>query len=373
MTHKIKALHAAIGLIATSLSGAVAAQIQDAGSRASSNFDTLSPQPLPPKATQAIQPNSGLNALNPKPLPPKATQAIQPNSDLTALNPQPLPPKERSILAIKSMRETANLAPDTMVKINGRELSVKALREQIVVSKATPEVSTGTVFKFSSGDIMSPINRKPMLNDAASDIRDQLDRYAGGSQGRVGSGKPAQSPPPETAVWVKHDVPKSRWKLVSCADTSTERGVVNHCEGNDLAGTQANAACVVRGLEMRVNGIGIISSNFCSSNGGDRAGGFHTKYNASNFEKKSGIDVYEISINPACRWEHSWTASYSTVKVDSMVPQQGTLRAIARWTTDRCVSVKATLFGATIDEDYACIAGYYNTVTKAECPAGINP
>jgi hypothetical protein len=371
MTPIIKASSLVSCLIAICCNAAAYSQIQGAGSPSSSNLEALSPQPLPPKTSQVLRPNSGINALNPQPLPPNELPSVKRNNDLTALNPQPLPPKDRPALAIKSMREVANLAPDTLVKVNGRELTVKALREQIVVSQTKPEVSGNTLFKFSSGDLMSPVNRKPMLNDAAADIRDQLDRYAGGSQGRTGGGKPTQPPPP--APWVKHDLPKSRWKLVSCADTSEERAVVNHCAGNDLAGAQANARCVASGLEMRVNGIGIISTNFCSYNGGDRAGGFHTKYNASNFEKKSGVDVYEMQINPARRWEHGWSAPYSTVKVDSMVPQQGTVRAIARWTTDRCISAKATFFGATVDEDYACIASYYNSVTKAECPAGVAP
>jgi hypothetical protein len=325
-----------------------------------------------PSAT-SLAPN--VQALNPQPLPPKEIAVPKRNNDLTALNPQPLPPKAHATIAIKSLREIANMTPETMVNIAGRDITVKALREQVAVAKITVGESSNAMFKFNSRDLAAPINNQPLINDEAARARDLLDRYAGGSQGRLGGGRPsgAGSGGSTTIQWLKHELPKSRWKLVSCADTSESRGSVNHCAGNDMAGAQADARCVTSGLEMRVNGTGFIASNFCSVHGGSRAGGFHTKYNASNFEKKSGIDVYEMTINPACRWEHWWSAPYNTTVVDSMSPQPGVVRAIVRWTTDRCVSAKATFLGATVDEDYACITAYFNHKASAECPAGVMP
>jgi hypothetical protein len=366
MTQKIKALNVAIGLIVIGMNGAVSAQIQGAGSPSSSNLEALSPQPLPPKTTQAIQPNSGPNALNPQPLPPKTMQGIQPGAGINALNPQPLPPRDMQALrqpgvsalnpqplppngsanlrTIRSLRESEGLPDTANVLINGKTANVGELRRAVVTN--------GSVAKVAGGVAQHKVN----FND----------RFGGGSA--VASG--ATSGVLATKTWVKHDLPKERWKLIGCGDTHTDKHVRNHCNGSDDTNAQADAECVQKLLMNGVSGFWVA---YCGGNKGPNAGGFHSKYNASRQEKSSGVDVYEIQINPACKFEHWWVAPYSTVKVDSMAPQRGTVRAIARWTTDRCISAKATFLGATVDEDYACFAGYYNTVTKAECPAGINP
>jgi hypothetical protein len=342
MTHKIKALNVAIGLIVIGMNGAVSAQIQGAGSPSSSNLEALSPQPLPPKATQAIQINSGLNALNPQPLPPKEIQALQ-RPRITALNPQPLPPNGNvNVRAIKSLRETEGLPDTANVTINGRTANLGELRKGVVIGGSIAK-SSGVIMKFSAKF---------------------AERFAGTPNDAITT--LAKKPQP----WVKHELPKERWKLVGCGDTTHDKYHRNHCNGSDLDNAQADAQCLQKLLLKAVSAFGVV---YCGVSGGSRAGGFHSKYNANNQEKKSGIDVYEIQINPACKYEHWWTSPYSTVTVDSMVPQQGTVRAIARWTTDRCVSAKSTFLGETIDEDYACMASYYNTKTTVECPVGISP
>ncbi len=348
MSHCNRALSPIICWIAILANSVVTAQAPAASPTASSNLDAIAAQPVSAGVSQAIRPNSAINALN----------------------PQPLPPKERSVRVIKSMRETADLAPEAMVKINGRELTVKALREQIVVTKPEVRASSGAVFKFSSGETMAPINRSPALNDAAAGVRDKLDRYAGGSQGRLGSSGPAPTTPPP-APWVKHNLPKSRWIVVACGAASAPSGYDNTCVGADKAAAQTAMSSTQTLLVNGVSGgLTVFTTRYPAT---AHAGAFHTEYDASTFPRKGGVDVYELRLNPACRWEHWWNDIYSTATIVSSSPSPGVVRATANWKAQTCMSAKSTFFGALVDEDYACVTSYYNSKTTAECPAGVVP
>ncbi len=350
MHPNIKALGAILFSTAIYYNGAVSAQTPGTGTPSSPSFEALNPQPLPPKALQGIKPNSGINALNPQPLPPKEIQSLQRPAGVTTLSPQPLPPSGNpSVRTIKSLRESEGLPETANVIINGKTANVGDLRKGVVVSGSIAK-ATDTVFQFKVK------------------VGDGVDRTsAGAAVSDYAKKSPTLRP---MKAWVRHELPKERWKQVGCGDTHNDHHVRNHCNGSDYENAREDAICVSKLLAKSVSGGLAV---YCTVPGGPRAGGFHSTYNASNQAKKSGVDVFEIQINPACSFEHWWSSAYSTVKVDSMVPQQGTVRAIARWTTDRCIKATATFLGATVDEDYACFAGYHNTQTTAQCPAGISP
>jgi hypothetical protein len=376
LPHKLLTLAlASAGLtwVSSSASGQTGAIVAPAPSATNAAVNALNPQPLPPAALKLAQPST--TSLNPQPLPPaKVVKPPGAIGSLNALNPQPLPPNARAAIAISSLQEMVNLSPETVVRFKDRELSVKALREQITVSKSAMEPSSTAQFKFSSRDVMSPRapgGDRPSVNDAVAGVRDKLDRYAGGSQGRVG-GTPASAPASAPAPWVKHDLPKSRWQLISCGNAHNDRHEINKCDGSDASLAQSNLECVAKKLANGVDG-NPINVVFCNVYPSERAGAFHTKYDASNSRKNSGSDVYELRVNPQCRWEHWWTTTNSTASVESQNPSPGVIRAVAKWSTDRCWSARATFWGALIDEDYACVASYHNSVTKAECPAGVSP
>jgi hypothetical protein len=223
------------------------------------------------------------------------------------------------------------------------------------------------VFKFKvDPSIIAPVLPAPIFSEEQQRLNDILERAGRGPV----RGAPAPAPAPAPTPWVKHKIPKDRWTVISCNNGSAPPRYPNNCEGADPYGLDVARANTERLLRNGVTGGFAV---YIAAVPTSRAGAVHTQFNASNYQQASGVDVYELRIDPACRYEHWWQSVNGKTTVDNASPARGEIRATAYWKADQCISARSTVFGATLDEDYACMVGYYNTVTNAECPPGVTP
>jgi hypothetical protein len=266
------------------------------------------------------------------------------------LNPQPSPPPKAKLdtpPVIKSLKQTAGMPDTQVVSVNGKTAVLGDLRKGVTRGEfKLSDVSASFKIGYSAAIAelaKAPVELKPLKG---------------------------------MKVPVKHTLPMERWRLVGCSNTEhDELPSVNKCKGSNFEYAKEDAGCVSATLAMGVNLTPVGRGIYCrgSGTGTKGAGAFHTQFNASRQETKAGSDVYEIEYNNQCRYEHWWKTSYGNAQLDASNPRPGVFRVTVRWNANQCISARSSFLGATIDEDFACIASYFNSSTTAECPAGVAP
>ncbi|MGL5002422.1 MAG: hypothetical protein ACRDAM_05740, partial [Casimicrobium sp.] len=278
-----------------------------AHAQSQSGVTQLNPQPLPPKELKL--PAGGATSLNPQPPPPQGS-LVRPGS-VNQLNPQPLPPSSLGAARLNSVKQLAKHSDTDLVEFRGKIMTAAELRRNTVATLSTLPNVTAKVQQFAVEPITPPDFGGRMPGNSVQDAIDDYNntrRIVERGGGKMGS-SPPPPPPPPPRKWVVHELPKERWRVLACDTRRADRSEVNHCDGSDLLGAQTDMSSVREVLASRV----LFNFTFPGANGRTRAGGFHTHYDASNYQKRNGEDVYELRYNEACRMSHAWTTTYDNV------------------------------------------------------------